>query len=1023
MRVLSLDLENVKSYTRAHIVFSEGLNAVCGHNGSGKSTVLEALGYALFDFLPYNQSAFIREGQKAATIRVRLTAQDGREYEVVRKIGSGSGYYVSDPESSTRLAERPENVLEWVRTAVLGIEKYADLKALYKNAVGVPQGTMTADFLQAAGPRKAIFNPLLRVEEYDRAYDYLRGTAGYVKDRASDVGQDIARLEAETGRLSGIAAEIVQLQTQRAECERVLAGLGIELSEVQTEKSRMDELHTQVRDGENEVRDVIYDVRRLCDADQRAQAELDVCLRARALADASVEGFTAATHAREALATLEAQRRDRDAIERDLAGVKAEMLASNGRLEGLDRQYRDKQEAERRAADLEPAVAQQAELEREQHQLSLRLHGEGDLERRLQRLREDVADLQRQLSAGDERIRQAVEAQSRLRALVPLQERSRHLGEEFARMEEYKRECDRLRRQGEELRKLSDVLAADARRREEIRAKIAGLQQDSDQLQNVQERQAAIREERVRIEATLEYQQVARSQLLNHHCPLLEVRCPVVAHDESSLQRFETRVAVLDHRLPELEEELTVIDAFVERGKHAQELRFQLQVEMAQLGEGAGKDLHVEAELAACREEYRAASAKIGMQAELEQESRKLLAEQDRVQSMAAASGTPEHWQEQQEVARSTLVRAEADRVELDRQLNALVALRERQATIVQALLELADPRSVQTRQMAIAGGQQELEQAILAEQRRLKVHGDRLKVLLARGQSYVLLDQQLAEQQRLAEQYQADYDMYLQNRGPAEQVEVRERSLHDARFALQTAECRQVEAQNRIDALQSRYAASRHAELAGRLDGVRDAISSRRRDRGHWSDALDQKEKERAQLVRQQDKLRKAEGERDALLESSIAVAFIRDTLKAAGPAITETMLDNISQTANAIYEEIMDDHASELRWTRDYEIVVQHGAEERNFAQLSGGEQMSGALAVRLALLKEMSDIDFAFFDEPTQNMDAERRVNLAQQIRAVKGFEQLIVISHDDTFEQHTDTLIRLRKVHGETLLDLN
>jgi exonuclease SbcC len=80
-----------------------------------------------------------------------------------------------------------------------------------------------------------------------------------------------------------------------------------------------------------------------------------------------------------------------------------------------------------------------------------------------------------------------------------------------------------------------------------------------------------------------------------------------------------------------------------------------------------------------------------------------------------------------------------------------------------------------------------------------------------------------------------------------------------------------------------------------------------------------------------------------------------------------------------------------------------------------------MSAALAVRLALLREMSEIDFAFFDEPTQNMDAERRTNLADQIRAVRGFDQLIVISHDDTFEHHTDNLIRLRKVGEETVLE--
>ncbi|MBO0779619.1 MAG: hypothetical protein J2P37_12410, partial [Ktedonobacteraceae bacterium] len=90
------------------------------------------------------------------------------------------------------------------------------------------------------------------------------------------------------------------------------------------------------------------------------------------------------------------------------------------------------------------------------------------------------------------------------------------------------------------------------------------------------------------------------------------------------------------------------------------------------------------------------------------------------------------------------------------------------------------------------------------------------------------------------------------------------------------------------------------------------------------------------------------------------------------------------------------------------------------RTFAQLSGGEQMSAALAVRLALLKKLSTLNLAFFDEPTQNMDEMRRMNLAEQIRRVRGFDQLIVISHDDTFEQGLDSLVRLTKDYGETRL---
>jgi exonuclease SbcC len=68
-----------------------------------------------------------------------------------------------------------------------------------------------------------------------------------------------------------------------------------------------------------------------------------------------------------------------------------------------------------------------------------------------------------------------------------------------------------------------------------------------------------------------------------------------------------------------------------------------------------------------------------------------------------------------------------------------------------------------------------------------------------------------------------------------------------------------------------------------------------------------------------------------------------------------------------------------------------------------------MAAALSVRLALLKQLSDIRLAFFDEPTTNMDAARRERLAEQISHIterQTFDQLFVISHDDTFVEYAD-----------------
>ena len=137
--------------------------------------------------------------------------------------------------------------------------------------------------------------------------------------------------------------------------------------------------------------------------------------------------------------------------------------------------------------------------------------------------------------------------------------------------------------------------------------------------------------------------------------------------------------------------------------------------------------------------------------------------------------------------------------------------------------------------------------------------------------------------------------------------------------------------------------------------------------------------------------------------------INFARKVYKEAGPRITERYVYAVSQEANRLFRELLNRPNVALEWTRDYDILVQEGAHRRRFLNLSGGEQMCAALAVRLALLRVLADIDIAFFDEPTTNMDRRRRLGLAEAIANIKSFRQLFVISHDDTFEQYTENIV--------------
>ncbi len=167
---------------------------------------------------------------------------------------------------------------------------------------------------------------------------------------------------------------------------------------------------------------------------------------------------------------------------------------------------------------------------------------------------------------------------------------------------------------------------------------------------------------------------------------------------------------------------------------------------------------------------------------------------------------------------------------------------------------------------------------------------------------------------------------------------------------------------------------------------------------------------------------LKDSQSERDQLGELTEALAFIRKTVRDAGPYVTRALVQTISIEANRIFTEILGDYTTRLNWNDDYSITVEQGGYKRGFSQLSGGEKMAAALAVRLALLREMSQIRVAFFDEPTANLDDERRENLAGQITQITGFNQLFVISHDDTFERETHHVIRVHKEGGVSRVEV-
>jgi DNA replication and repair protein RecF len=81
VQIRTLELQNFRSYEDASVTLSDGLTAIVGENGQGKTNLLEAISWiaGMGSFRGVPDDALIRLGADAAILRATVVSPDGRE--------------------------------------------------------------------------------------------------------------------------------------------------------------------------------------------------------------------------------------------------------------------------------------------------------------------------------------------------------------------------------------------------------------------------------------------------------------------------------------------------------------------------------------------------------------------------------------------------------------------------------------------------------------------------------------------------------------------------------------------------------------------------------------------------------------------------------------------------------------------------------------------------------------------------------------------------------------------------------
>ncbi|NEQ44062.1 MAG: SMC family ATPase [Leptolyngbya sp. SIOISBB] len=914
MQILSVTLKNFKTHQDKHFTFAPGTNAICGENGAGKTSILEAIAWTLFNYIgDYAKDDLIRNGSSSAEVTVEfISNHDERTYTVQRH--TNKGYTIFDPQLNERLpyTRIKDEVLPWLRDH-LGVSPGTDLGELFARTVGVPQGTFTADFLQSAENRKAVFDKVLKVEEYKTVYKDLNSLRRLAEAKVTAVETEVAGYEEQLAGWDALQARHQQVNTAINQSEAQIKTLATQLATLQKERDalkaqadQVQQLQTQRQQAQAQLDGQQQAIALLTQTLNQAQAAAKICAETHA-------AYQAYQEAEQALESLNQQQTERQSCQKKQQQLQKTLDTRAADLTRLKVQLEGFETAAQEIQQLQPQIQQQTELEAQLKDL--------------QQQQTALAQVRGELQASEKQSRQqSQQIEQRQQDLAQLQA----LETAVATLPEVEQRRDRLQQQ---------------------LSRIAAAQQFEAELQQLVQRGKTTCD-RHQAEATAALETLAD---LQQSIPLLSAESIKALQStlESGVQVNRTMVADVEQILVDLSAQTD-----------SERLRSQLQETQQSL-------------------------------ADLSKQQATLATRPDKQQQLA-------HLQEQQlALAKHT------------QQLQAQLATEESlatQLTTTQATLaQLENPKgrsAVLTKSLKQQTSVQKRYDEMQAAQTGIQKQIDALANQLA---SFVDLDEAIATQNQAKQTHQAGYLQYLQNAQSAQAAD----RLTTELAAAQTTLTAQQQARDQIQAQLDKVQANFDPQKAQAVDTTYQTVRS---ERDRLAGGLPSQQQMQQELQRQLDSLKDLAHKRETALEERKQrervkrfINFARKAYKEAGPRITERYVRQISREGDRLFRELLNRPNVALTWTRDYEILVQEGPNTRRFVNLSGGEQMCAALAVRLALLKVLADIDIAFFDEPTTNMDRSRRESLAEAIARIRSFNQLFVISHDDTFEKVTENVI--------------
>ncbi|MFP4645637.1 MAG: hypothetical protein ACLFNB_03240 [Candidatus Woesearchaeota archaeon] len=266
MQLHKLHLKNIRSYVDKTIQFGEGTTLLSGDIGSGKTTILLALEFALFGILRGKTSPaeLLRHGTREGVVSLTFSVEKSN-ITVTRGLKRSGKNITQTPGSLTMNGVEETLVATELKAKILTILGYPESLLsrstnLFRYTVYTPQEQVKSILHETVEERKDIIRKIFAIDKYRRVADNashyttdLRERIARLKGQTDDIKTLKEQYESQQREYSRLVHEQPQLEKNRIEAKQLREALEKELEQLRKDKEAVEKKRHELKTLENQL--------------------------------------------------------------------------------------------------------------------------------------------------------------------------------------------------------------------------------------------------------------------------------------------------------------------------------------------------------------------------------------------------------------------------------------------------------------------------------------------------------------------------------------------------------------------------------------------------------------------------------------------------------------------------------------------------------------------------------------------------------------------------------------------------